>query len=499
MTTGLWQDTRPSPGPADAWYYLVRSVNACAFGTLGSGLADAVGSGNVCEVGVVDLDSDGSPSGVDCDDNNPLVKPFAVELCDTIDNDCDTLIDEGFGTNTCGVGACRVTVNNCTNGMPQDCIALPPSPEVCDSVDNDCDGSTDEGFSLGSACDGLGACGAGVFECNGSGGARCSTDIGGSATGSTVERCDGVDNDCDGTIDDGFNVGAACDGLGVCGPGVFECNGTGGSRCSTDAGGSQHVSGPPEQCDGLDNDCDGAVDNGFDVGGACDGTGQCQSNACRTAPPASAITEYSDIVYATVPRGDGQGSFGLMLDVHVPSPGEQFPALIYVHGGGWISGARTGADGTGGTEEFVQFYAENGPFVVFNIDYRMPCSSVSPKLAYFDGTPHLCSARRNLQSGLQPRPSRLALGRSRRDCLGESEWRVLQRRHQQDRDRRRQRGSPSRDPRGNLRRERADGEHQARCCVGFLPATRLRIRRMGGVEERRHSDTSCAGERLARR
>lgn len=112
-------------------------------------------------------------------------------------------------------------------------------------------------------------------------------------------------------------------------------------------------------------------------------------NSCKEPPPITAFTEYSDVVYATVPRGDGQGTFGLMLDVHVPTPGGKYPALIYLHGGGWVSGSRTGADGNGGSEPFVQYFAAEGPFVVFNVDYRMPCDPANPGLEYFDGTPHL--------------------------------------------------------------------------------------------------------------
>ena len=55
---------------------------------------------------------------------------------------------------------------------------------------------------------------------------------------------------------------------------------------------------------------------------------------CIPAPPTTAVTKYPDIIYTTVPRGDGQGTFGLMLDAYVPSPGNHYPALIWVHGGG---------------------------------------------------------------------------------------------------------------------------------------------------------------------
>jgi hypothetical protein len=80
------------------------------------------------------------------------------------------------------------------------CVYAPP--EVCDGVDNDCNGEIDEGFGLGGTCVGTGACGAGMVECNGAGGVRCSTMPGGSQDQSQPETCDGLDNDCDGTADE---------------------------------------------------------------------------------------------------------------------------------------------------------------------------------------------------------------------------------------------------------------------------------------------------------
>ncbi|MGE0825072.1 MAG: protease pro-enzyme activation domain-containing protein [Candidatus Binatia bacterium] len=64
-----------------------------------------------------------------------------TEICDGQDNDCDDQVDEGLGTVSCGVGACKRTVNACENGTPRICTPGEPTVEVCgDGVDQNCDG-----------------------------------------------------------------------------------------------------------------------------------------------------------------------------------------------------------------------------------------------------------------------------------------------------------------------------------------------------------------------
>ncbi len=133
--------------------------------------------------------------------------------------------------------------------------------ELCNGVDEDCDGELDEGFDppetpLGGEC--VGFCGAGRRVCTADGlRTTCSTN--GDAPGANVapERCDGEDNDCDGDVDEELGVGLPCEEVGVCAGGLMGCGPDGDVVCER-AG--------PERCNGLDDDCDGATDEEIPVG-----------------------------------------------------------------------------------------------------------------------------------------------------------------------------------------------------------------------------------------
>ena len=99
-----------------------------------------------------DEDGDGFKASCECDDNNPAIRPGAAELCDGVDNDCDSGIDEDDpgGGQECtlgGSGACQTGLTRCSNGSLI-CVAFGPT-ETCDGLDNDCDGSVDERLGPG--------------------------------------------------------------------------------------------------------------------------------------------------------------------------------------------------------------------------------------------------------------------------------------------------------------------------------------------------------------
>src|SRR3569623_1888603 len=148
--------------------------------------------------------------------------------------------------------------------------AVPPA-EVCDGKDDDCNGQIDDGPlpGVGSECGIQGqGCSKGVTVCL-NGQIVCST-----MSSPQPEVCNGLDDDCNGVIDDGVFPGVGdscvCDGLdpsqvnvGLCRAGRLACKGAQGLKCEG------CVLPTPEICDGKDNDCDGNADqtamcpNGF--------------------------------------------------------------------------------------------------------------------------------------------------------------------------------------------------------------------------------------------
>ncbi|MBI5507907.1 MAG: putative metal-binding motif-containing protein [Deltaproteobacteria bacterium] len=226
-----------------------------------------------------DADGDGHTRGCghDCDDSNPLVHRGGVERCDDgLDNDCNGLVDAADGGG-CPAGCADADVDgypdvacggsDCDDG---DFTVNRGAGESCtDGADNDCNGRTDlDDPACSVSCtdldgDGYQSATCGGFDCDDT---AASTHPGGG------ESCaDGVDNDCNGLVD-------AVD-LGSCPPGCVDADGDG--YTSTACGGSDcndaATSANPgrfEVCDGLDNNCNGGVDDGF-IDADRDGVADC--------------------------------------------------------------------------------------------------------------------------------------------------------------------------------------------------------------------------------
>jgi Notch-like protein len=191
------------------------------------------------------------------------------ESCNGLDDDCDGAVDNGnpdsgASCQTAQDGVCKGGTFNCVNGSLV-CIAPAPTTEVCNGLDDDCNGAVDDNDpGGGAACTAAadGQCADGVEHCV-NGAVSCVPGP------SEPEQCDGIDNDCDGTVDDGNpGGGVQCMTglLGACAMGVTVCDSQNGIICQPALLPGQAM----ETCDGIDNDCDGQTDEGVaQVGQSC--------------------------------------------------------------------------------------------------------------------------------------------------------------------------------------------------------------------------------------
>lgn len=295
-----------------------------------------------------DLDSDGHPSGVtstvscnspgvawmlasgtvDCDESDSTVYPGATELCDGQDNNCDSSIPsdevdddddgyvecsldaggwdgavsklgddcddtlgsrnpsvtwyadadgDGYGNasdtgDICQPGSVAAHVTNQSDCNDANADIKPGATEVCDDADNDCDGNIDDADSGISGQptwyrdadeDSYGDGSTTTLACEQPAGYVASaTDCNDSSAAikpGATEVCDGADNNCSGAIDDGLTAPLLDNQNGVCAGGMKTCSGASGWQnvytSVTDYETTEVT------CDSKDNDCDGATDD----------------------------------------------------------------------------------------------------------------------------------------------------------------------------------------------------------------------------------------------
>ncbi len=248
------------------------------------------------------------PSGytdddTDCDDKRRAVNPSETELCDDLDNDCDGSTDEadaldadtwfrdgdedGYGDADDTTTACSLPdgyVSNDDDCDDDEDDASPARSEVCDDIDNDCDSVVDESTAedvstwyIDRDRDGYGDADLYTVACDQPSGYvddddDCD-DLEDEANPAETEVCDDIDNDCDGTVDEGDATDALTwyedadeDGYGEESSTTSACTQPSGFVAdATDCDDSNSYTWPdaPERCDAEDNDCDGDVDESF--------------------------------------------------------------------------------------------------------------------------------------------------------------------------------------------------------------------------------------------
>ena len=207
--------------------------------------------------------------------------PKGEQCANGRDDDCDGDVDEsppctckagttqscyGGAAGTVGKGICKAGKQTCGKDQTWGpCLGQQmPGTESCNGKDDDCNGKPDDLPDLGGACSDpnrKGVCRPGTFVCVANAKVCKQTIL------QTAELCNGKDDDCDGTVDEGFAAkGRACTvtgKLGPCAQGSYTACTKGKLVCTGPSPGK-------EICNGKDDDCDGKADQTFpELGKAC--------------------------------------------------------------------------------------------------------------------------------------------------------------------------------------------------------------------------------------
>ena len=186
-------------------------------------------------VAYADADNDGWPACLDCNDANGAIHPDAVEICDTLDNDCDGEIDDADASLDSSTAThWYADTDSDSFGNAENSVLLCEMPTGYLADNTDCDDNLNTTFP------------------------------------GADEYCDGVDSDCDGTLDEDDALDVATwyadsdsDGYGDNASTDIDCYQPSGYVAdNTDCDDTDNTAFPSadEVCDGVDNDCLGDVD-----------------------------------------------------------------------------------------------------------------------------------------------------------------------------------------------------------------------------------------------
>lgn len=309
-----------------------------------------------------------------CAPGQPL--SAADSSCDNIDDDCDGNVDEDYDvtSHSCGQGVCARTGSvECTQGKVVDsCVVGDPTAAddaTCDAADDDCDGTVDEDVpSVPSSC-GPGACAAvGSIECvNGGLVDSCQAT---EPVGATDTTCNNVDDDCNASIDEDFvSTSTAC-GQGVCArTGSTSC--AAGMVIDSCTPGAPAMS-ADTSCNRRDDDCDGRVDEQYVPTASSCGLGVCAATGTRRCENGSVVdscmpgSPRSTVDDAAVPGNGLDDDCDGRVDEDLPAcdttprtyeagaytlpiPGNCRRVTVKLWGGGGGGGQNAGVTGSGAT------------------------------------------------------------------------------------------------------------------------------------------------------